>query len=517
MDETPVTTMRIPWVAHVARSGSWNAPWLWFAVVLLWALCFQGTRSLWEPDEGRYSAVAVQMLRGGDWLVPAAHHEQPHLTKPPLTYWVLAGSLRVFGRSAWAIRVPNALAFAATATLVGLLARRLLRCEPWKAVAIFATLLLPFVAHSVVTTDTVLSLWETFGMLACIEAWREPRKGRRELWRIIAGLAFGFAFLTKGPPGLLPLLGWLLFRAAVRAKPATWLRPRQWLPPLLVLAIPVLGWAWLLERRLPGVIAHLWSYEVVDRAASTIHGRNGRWYGWIVVYVPALLLGSLPWIWFCRSRLRRAPDWLRPSVWREHIERDPELLLLLLWFAVPVVLLCLARSRLPFYLLPSFVPLALLFTRALAADGVFESRAGRITLLAALVLLPLSKAGASLRVPHADARDYAQFVRTALAQEPRRSAPRQISEVAFVNLHPHYGLELYLDVEVESLSLKEGQVWEGGLGLQEDLRNELRRRENRVFLVSANWAARFEQECAEEGVQVRLLGEREGERLYGER
>ena len=63
-------------------------------VLLLGIYCFafQGERGLFEPDEGRYSAVALQMIKSNDWLTPRTHPQQEHLTKPPLTYWAIAPS-----------------------------------------------------------------------------------------------------------------------------------------------------------------------------------------------------------------------------------------------------------------------------------------------------------------------------------------------------------------------------------------------------------------------------------------
>lgn len=35
-------------------------------LVFLLAIAFHGTRGIWEPDEGRYTVVALEILRTGD-------------------------------------------------------------------------------------------------------------------------------------------------------------------------------------------------------------------------------------------------------------------------------------------------------------------------------------------------------------------------------------------------------------------------------------------------------------------
>lgn len=76
-----------------------------FALSLVLALAFQGSRGLWDPDEGRYSNVALQMVDSGDYLTPRRNVETMHVTKPPVTYWAIAASVNVFGRSG-SVRVP---------------------------------------------------------------------------------------------------------------------------------------------------------------------------------------------------------------------------------------------------------------------------------------------------------------------------------------------------------------------------------------------------------------------------
>ncbi len=54
-------------------------------------------------SESRYAVVSKQMAASGDWLVPHLD-DKPHLTKPPLTYWLQALGLRVYGFGEFAIR-----------------------------------------------------------------------------------------------------------------------------------------------------------------------------------------------------------------------------------------------------------------------------------------------------------------------------------------------------------------------------------------------------------------------------
>ena len=87
-----------------------RSPTFWIAAMaIVLALGFLGTRGIWDPDEGRYTNVALNMLDSGDWLNPRRSNEVGHWTKPPLTYWAIASSVAVFGQNAFAARLPSAL------------------------------------------------------------------------------------------------------------------------------------------------------------------------------------------------------------------------------------------------------------------------------------------------------------------------------------------------------------------------------------------------------------------------
>ena len=83
----------------------WGLP----ALTLCTFFFLLGSRSLNQPDEGRYSEIAREMIETGNWLVPHFWY-LPHLDKPPMTYWLVAASMKLFGQNEWAVRLPVALA-----------------------------------------------------------------------------------------------------------------------------------------------------------------------------------------------------------------------------------------------------------------------------------------------------------------------------------------------------------------------------------------------------------------------
>ena len=115
------------------------------------AFSFQGTRGLWDPDEGRYTNVALEMMQSGDYFQPHRHHETLHVTKPPVTYWALAASMQSLGRNEWAARLPMALAFILTVLLVFQLGRTFAATRPWLPALIYLSSPLPFFAANIIT------------------------------------------------------------------------------------------------------------------------------------------------------------------------------------------------------------------------------------------------------------------------------------------------------------------------------------------------------------------------------
>ena len=422
-------------VHRLMRSRGFWIALLAAALALLWL----GGRGIWDPDEGRYTNVAMHMLDSGDWLNPRRSTEVGHWTKPPLTYWAIAASIAVFGQNAFAARLPAALAYLLCVWLAWRCARRLAPGAEAPAAIVYATMLLTFGASQLITTDYLLSAFTGLAGWAFIEA-RLGGHAHPNRWIALMWVAFALAFLTKGPPGLVSLLPIVAFDLLMPGARSHRLLDLSGIALFALLAAP---WYIAVIHGNPGLLQYFIGDEVVNRVASDQFGRHGEWYGWAQIYAPTLLLGTLPWTPALWRWSRGLPASVRR--WRAAKVRAAEgrLLLPALWLLLPLLVFCLARSRLPLYVLPLFLPIALLVAqqRQREGKGLPDWRA-----IAAWAVLLLGLKVASVHWPtHKNADDW--------AREIRARFPGHIAEVAFVNDMARYGLHFELGANVEKLSI----------------------------------------------------------------
>jgi len=333
-----------------------------FLTALLVGAAFQGSRGLFESTEGRYALCAREMSDSGRWCEPTLL-EQPHWTKPPLAYWTMIAGIRLFGRNAWGARAFNVVAFALTAVLVAGIAGAMLD-DPRAALAagvIYATSPYPAGIAASLNTDTVLALWEALAVY-CFWRMRRAAGPRKEgLWNAAFWVALGLAFMTKGPPGLAPLVPVIIYHLiACRRGGAC--------PPVfrlsgVLLFLVVGGWwyVWVSWRH-PGLLSYFLGQEVVARVATDRFHRNPEWYRPFTMYLPCLLLGGGFWSWYLWKELSRKRVWTR-AFWTDLLRRAEPPLFLAAWLVPPLLIFSVSRSRMLTYVLPLFVPLTLVMAR----------------------------------------------------------------------------------------------------------------------------------------------------------
>ncbi len=436
---------------------SWPGLTLIAGVTLVLAFCFLGSRGLGEPDEGRYVGVALDMVSSGRYLVPMLG-DAPHLTKPPLAYWLSAAGMSLLGRNEWGARLFLGFVFAAHVLVVLRLGRSLGgRAYGRLSALVYATMLMPFAGASLVTTDTPLALFESLAVTCFVAAWRGRSAAPAAAWLVGMWASFGLAFLTKGPPGLLPLAAIVPFAVWERLAGRGRVSMGKLAHPagLAVFAALGLGWYALVAAIHPELVRGVVGQEVWERAFGHGHGRNTEWFKPLTMYLPALILGTLPWSAVVPLALRRRREVAGLEPWARR--------LVVLWIVVPLAVLCVVRSRQLLYLLPTFTPLALLLAGAVGPlvgrsvrDGTRRRAVTRWVTAAVLawagVLVALRFVAAEVPTPR-DARQVAERLRSHFDPETDElvmATPR------------FFGLSLYLDGEIRVATGKEPPV--GRLG-----------------------------------------------------
>jgi 4-amino-4-deoxy-L-arabinose transferase-like glycosyltransferase len=466
-------------------------------IALVLALGFLGTRGIWDPDEGRYTNVALNMLDSGDWLNPRRNHEVGHWTKPPLTYWAIAASVAVFGQNPWAARLPSALAYLLCVWLAWRIARRLAPGSEQTAAVAYATMAFTVGAAQMITTDYVLSACTGVALWAFVEARFAPQGPGEESsaprWTALMWTAFAFAFVAKGPPALIHLLAALVFDRLLPARRGSRVFQFSGIALFVALALP---WYVAVTVNHPGLFRYFVGDEVVNRVTTNDFGRNGEWYGWLQVYAPTLLLGTLPWTPALWRWLRGLPAKARAWRDRDARERDAPELLLAAWLLLPLLVLCIVRSRLPLYALPLFLPMAVLIARQRALEQRVLHRGALVAWV--LVLLGLKFAAAAWPT-HKDASAWARAIQER-AREP-------VHEVLFVEDMARYGLHLHLDVEIEKLSLEPQPPTAFNPIFDETLEQELAEHEPAaVWICKQPLWPQLRRRIAAQGYRVEALG-----------
>lgn len=285
-----------------------------FALVALLYIAASAGPALFDQNEAQYAGAAREMLerpgdylpsaRGqlarGQWLTPT-NDGIPRLQKPPLVYWLLMGSMRLFGVNEFGARLPNALAVLAWIAGTALLGRRLGGAALGTAAGlILATMAGVFIFGRLIAPEPFLAAWLTFTFLCLVAGCQAPEKAAG--WMRLAWVFMALGCLSKGLHGALyPLAAAGLVagrqpgaRAALRALA----RPAG---PLLFGGL-VAPWYLAMEHRYPGF---LWDQLVNEQWGHVINHRFPRDSVTVPLgtFCAQHLVFFLPWTFFLPAAL----------------------------------------------------------------------------------------------------------------------------------------------------------------------------------------------------------------------
>src|SRR5256714_6883902 len=167
---------------------------LFAILVALTALLHLGTigsGDLYSETEGQYAGAAREMIESHQWLLPT-NDGIPRLQKPPLLYWLIVVSYKVFGVNAAAARLPIGLAIVATTALTFLIGERLR--DHWHgflAGLIYLTSAGTFLLGRIIMPEPVFSAFLAGSFFCAVSGYQ--RRKRRLLWFGGAWICAAFA------------------------------------------------------------------------------------------------------------------------------------------------------------------------------------------------------------------------------------------------------------------------------------------------------------------------------------
>ena len=311
-------------------------------------LSLSSRTTLWDRDEPRFARAAVEMLESGDYLV-ITFNDESWPDKPVLTYWVMALAIHVLGPTELACRLFGVIGTALTCGATFCIGRRLLGRQAglWAMVMLASTLQM-LVIGAAATSDAVL-LPFTIGAMAVFASIRQ--KPIRPVHVIAVGLATGLAMLAKGPMGLMPALA----IGAISLFDRERRRSGLGLMAASVFIGTIIFCTWAVPASMAaegGFLREFVGRHVIGRALKPMESHGGNILLYLPYYISVVIGGFFPWTLHLPGALS--------ALLRRHLVSPSDRRFFLGWIVPPFVLMSLAATKLPHYIVFIWPALALL-------------------------------------------------------------------------------------------------------------------------------------------------------------
>lgn len=313
------------------------------SIIIAAAYLFIASRStLWDRDEPRFARAAVEMLQSGNYLVPT-FNGQLWADKPILTYWLMSLSIKLFGVNEFACRFWSALGTAISCLLTFAIGKKILGARQglW-AMIILASSVMILVVGTMATADGI-TLPLILGAMA-VFIWGLSN-GFRFYHIVFIGILMGFGMLAKGPIGALPLPVMIISLWFLRINYRDFIKKS-----LAILVSFFLAAAIFLLWAIPADIASGGQFlsifigrHIINRFFRPMEHHGGNFLLFLPYYLPVIIGGFFPWIIFL-------PAALYSAIKNKLCDKKYEVVLLV-WIISIVLLMSLAATKLPHYII----------------------------------------------------------------------------------------------------------------------------------------------------------------------
>jgi 4-amino-4-deoxy-L-arabinose transferase-like glycosyltransferase len=320
-----------------------------FFIFLLFILLIHNNNiSVWDQDEAAYGLFAKNMLETKNWTIPNAMWSEIH-RKPPLHFWNVALSFKLFGVNEFALRFPSVLFTILNFILILWAGGKLFgnKLAFITALILSTTILIPLLAKVSLVDATLL-----FFITLCAFSILFILLHRSKITVLFFWTSFALALLTKGPPVIIftMLFTVILFLFHPNRKNLILLHPWFFLP---LSSAPFAYWCYTTMLQDGGLFLN-WMYDwyILKRINGSVLGQTA---------IPGAHLLFILLCFF--SYVLFIPNSFYTTV--KHFFKDKNYsLLIVAWFFSGWFIYELSPSKLPTYVVSAHIPLAFLIAKA---------------------------------------------------------------------------------------------------------------------------------------------------------
>jgi 4-amino-4-deoxy-L-arabinose transferase-like glycosyltransferase len=333
---------------RTSRLETWSAPFLIGFTAIIY-IGSAGIPALLDDADSFYAEVAREMNLRHDWITPYAN-ELRFLEKPPLFYWLISLSYKLFGSAnAFTARLPTALTVTALVFVTFKIGQLLFgtRAGLLGGLALASSVGM-FLFTRIILPDALFTLLLALILYSFLRWQQAEHKTGPLLW--MYGLA-GAAVLARGLIGVVFPAAIIFGTLLVSRKPRDVVRLVS-LKGLLLLLVIAAPWHILVGVRNPGFF---WFYFINEHVLRFLGKRYPMDYG-TVPLVPFWLL-HLIWL-FPWSTYLITLCW--PSNLKRALAENQRAIVLPMVWALTILLFFSFSTRLEYYTMPALPALALL-------------------------------------------------------------------------------------------------------------------------------------------------------------
>lgn len=315
-----------------------------------------GDFPIFSWDEARHGVSAYEMIKSNNYIVNTYRYQADYWNlKPPLSFWMIIAGYKIAGYNALGLRIFSAIFSILTIFFVSVFV--------YKKYGKLASLLTVLV----LSTSTQYILWHSsrtgdadalFVFLFTIAILSLLQFNHHKKWLYLSGFCFSLAFLTKSwhAGTIAVIIGLYLFLTAKYKK----LSFKNWLILCMCMFLPILIWAGL-RFQYDGLefFKKMTTYDLLHRSTSSLENHVGGHF----FYFSTLLRNSKYWVSvLCITifLLIINRNFSIKSLLSSQKRND--IIGICLWILIPFILFSFAKTKINWYILPIYPPLAVIMS-----------------------------------------------------------------------------------------------------------------------------------------------------------